>query len=169
MALFGALQTIREQLAGGPEFETAFAHAAEALSAGSPLVDRISRLRVGETVRVELEGGVFSLLQAYESKPSADVKWESHRRFIDLQLVVAGEEGMEVTDIGALTVAEDHTPEKDLILYGSLSGASSLRVGTGQAAIFFPVDAHRPSLAVVGPRLVRKVVVKIPVVKAARV
>jgi len=163
MALFGTLGTVRAQIFDNKRFESALAHAALALVAGNPVSERVARLQVGETLKVELGGGVFALEQAYETKASPDVRWESHRRYIDVQVIVSGEELMEVCDAGMLVVSEDLTPEKDVIFYAPGSPASTLRVGSGDAAVFCPVDAHRPSLAVSEPRLVRKVVVKVPV------
>ena len=164
MALFGTFGTVRAQLFENKHFESAMAHAALALTVGNPVSERVSRLRAGETMKFELGEGVFALEQAYETKASPDVRWESHRRYIDVQVVVSGAELMEVGDAGMLTVSEDLTPEKDVIFYASGAPASMLRMGAGDVAVFFPIDAHRPSLAVSEPRLVRKVVVKVPVV-----
>jgi len=164
MALFGTLGTVRAQLFENKHFESALAHAALALTAGSPVSERVYRLPPGETLKVELGGGVFALEQAYETKASPEVRWESHRRSIDVQVIVSGAELMEVGDTGMLPVSEDLTPEKDVIFYAAGSPGSMLRMGAGDTAVFFPIDAHRPSLAVSEPRLVRKVVVKVPVV-----
>ncbi len=70
---------------------------------------------------------------------------------------------MEATDVKRLEIAEDFTPAKDLLFYQPFDGGSVLRIKAGEAAIFFPADAHMPSLAVGTPSLVRKTVVKIPV------
>lgn len=41
--------------------------------------------------------------------------------------------------------------------------ASLLRLRAGEAAVYFPVDAHMPCLLVDKPAIVRKTVVKVPV------
>jgi beta-galactosidase beta subunit len=41
--------------------------------------------------------------------------------------------------------------------------ASVLRLGAGEAAVFFPVDGHMPSIAIAAPVLVHKSVIKVPV------
>jgi YhcH/YjgK/YiaL family protein len=89
---------------------------------------------------------------------------ESHRKYIDIQVVWAGEEGMAVIDRTRLTVTEDLTPAQDLIFYRDSEAASLLRFGAGEAAVFYPADAHLPGLAIGAPALVRKVVLKVPVV-----
>jgi YhcH/YjgK/YiaL family protein len=42
-----------------------------------------------------------------------------------------------------------------------LAQATLIRVDAGQAALFFPSDAHAPKLAVAAPGPVRKIVVKV--------
>jgi YhcH/YjgK/YiaL family protein len=163
MALFGSLETLSAQLATTPSFERAFAYVAECLRPDSVAHQRLRAVKAGETGRVELGGGVFALEQAYESKPRAEGRWESHHAHIDVQVIVAGEEFMEATDVKRLEIAEDFTPAKDLLFYQPFDGGSVLRIKAGEAAIFFPADAHMPSLAVGTPSLVRKTVVKIPV------
>ena len=45
--------------------------------------------------RYELDGdNMYVLIQEYNTKLKEDAKWEAHRRYIDLQYVVRGAEGM---------------------------------------------------------------------------
>ena len=163
MAVFGSLKTLRSQLASTPAFERAFAYVGECLRQDSPAHRRINAVKVGDTERVELGGGVFALEQAYQSKPRAEGRWESHYAYIDVQVIVEGNELMEVTDVNRLAVHEDRMPAGDVLFYHSFDDGSVLRIETGEAAVFFPVDAHKPSLAAGSSALVRKTVVKIPV------
>lgn len=164
MALFGSLETLRSQLATTPAFQRAFAYAEECLTEGSPAFKRLQAVGVGQTERVELGDGVFALEQAYDSKPPATGRWESHYAYIDVQVIISGDENMEVADVKRLKIDEDFTPAKDLLFYQPFADGSVLRMKAGEAAVFFPVDAHKPSLAVGVPALVRKTVVKVPVV-----
>jgi biofilm protein TabA len=164
MALFGSLATLRRQLPSVPGFAAALDHAAAALDPASVVHRRLAGLAVDQTERIDLAGGAFALEQAYRSKPDTpEARWESHRRYIDVQVVVAGEELMEVTETSGLELAEDLTPGKDLLFYRPWGPGSRLRMAAGGVAVFFPEDAHRPSLAFGAPLLVRKVVVKVPV------
>ncbi|HSY54551.1 MAG TPA: YhcH/YjgK/YiaL family protein [Opitutaceae bacterium] len=164
MAIFGTLDTLRIQLARPEHFTATLAYVAEALQPGSAAQARIGKIAAGTTGRIELDGGAFALEQVYLTKPRTEARWESHRAYIDVQVIVAGEELMEVGDAAQLAVAEDLRPAKDLIFYRPFDGGSVLRVRAGEAAVFFPSDAHLPSLntgAVAA--LVRKTVVKVPV------
>lgn len=164
MAIFGTLETLRKQLARPEHFAAALTYAAEALRPASTTAARIGAFAAGGGGRTELPGGAYALEQAYWTKARPDGRWESHRAFIDVQLVIVGEELMEVADAARLTVAEDLTPGKDLIFYRSFDAGSVLRMRAGEAAVFFPADAHLPSLRVgAEAALVRKAVIKVPV------
>jgi biofilm protein TabA len=163
MALFGSLATLRAQLTQPDRFRAAFAYLDECFRPGSVSFRRLSDIPVGQTERIELEGGMFSMEQVYLGKPRSEGFFESHRAFIDVQVIFSGEEYIEVTDIAHLKVKEDRTPEKDVIIYEMNDAATVLRMRGGEAAIFFPVDGHMPSLAIKEPTIVRKMVVKVPV------
>ena len=146
MALFGSLATVRAQTQHTPGFATAFAYVEELLRAGSPAHARLQAMPTGEVKKIELAGGVFAIEQVYETKPRAEGFFESHRKYIDVQVVVEGEETMELVETSRLEVKDSYQPERDLIIYADFAGASQLRVLPGQAAIFYPVDAHMPTL-----------------------
>ena len=61
MALFGTLPVVRAQLAPSPAFTLALDYVTRCLEPGSPESDRIAAVPEGETVRIELGGGVFAL------------------------------------------------------------------------------------------------------------
>ena len=166
MALFGSLATVRAQLAHAAHFQAAFAYLDECLKPGCPGLARILAVDAGKTERVDLSGGAFALEQAYLTKARAEGFFESHRKFIDIQVVVSGEELLEVSEISRLVVSEDLTPGKDLIKYQTPVAPSVLRLRAGEVAVFFPADGHMPSLAVSAPSLVYKTVVKVPVLGA---
>jgi YhcH/YjgK/YiaL family protein len=108
---------------------------------------------------------VHVLVQSYATKPAAEKKWESHRRYLDVQYIVSGRELITVAPIGALAGATEYNEAKDVINYSGASGeASTLFVEGGQFAIFLPEDGHRPGVAVDATEDVRKVVVKVALV-----
>jgi biofilm protein TabA len=162
MAIFGPFPGVFEQFPATRGFEVGVEYVKRVLTEGSEERGRLFALPIAVTERVGLSDGVFALEEAYLSKSDHEVRWEAHRHYLDLQVVVAGYEVMEVADVGMLSVEEDLSPARDLQYYAGPARASVLRVGEGSAAVFFPVDAHRPGLAAGDPQLVRKVVVKIP-------
>lgn len=155
---------LRRQAPRTAGFVTAFAYVEELLRAGSPIQQRVRALADGEVQKIDLGGGAFVLEQAYETKLRADGFFESHRKYIDVQTIFEGEELMEIAEIGRMTARQPYAAERDLIIYSDTGEASLLRVYPGQAAIFFPDDAHMPTLRIRSePVRVRKCVVKVPV------
>jgi len=164
MALFGSLATVRAQAPQTPGFLAAFAYVEDLLRAGSPAHLRLQGIARGDSHKIELSDGAFAIEQVYDTKSRSEGFFESHRKYIDVQVIVEGDEVMEVIDAARITVREPYNPERDFIAYMDVTDASHLRVKAGQAAIFFPVDVHMPTLrANAAPVLVRKTVVKVPV------
>lgn len=164
MALLGSLSTIRAQAAQMKIFAASFDYLDELFRAGSPAALRLRSAAEGKTQRIDLAGGAFALEQVYHAKARADGFFESHRKYIDVQVVVEGEEVMELAEISRLPVKQAYDAERDVIIYGDYTGASVLRFGAGEAAIFFPVDGHMPALRPgAAANLVRKTVIKVPV------
>ncbi|MCF3652241.1 YhcH/YjgK/YiaL family protein [Synoicihabitans lomoniglobus] len=162
MALWGSLETIEQQLVATPRFAVALNYLREAFDPDSAVHARISGLPVGETQQVELGDGVFAMEQVYESKPREAGRFEAHRDHIDLQAIVAGDEIIEVTTAAELAVTEDAIATRDVRFFADGGPVSSWRMRAGEIAVFFPVDVHKPSLAIDGrPTVVRKTVVKV--------
>ncbi|MGH6629195.1 MAG: YhcH/YjgK/YiaL family protein [Burkholderiales bacterium] len=162
MALFGPFHIVRAQNASKARFAAAFGYVEEMLRPGSLERRRLAGLAASASQRIELAGGAFAIEAAYFTKPRAEGFFESHRKYIDVQVIVEGEELMEVEDIAQLVVAEAYDAERDFIKYAATPAASVLRMRAGDGAIFHPADGHMPSLQWRGPVLVRKTVVKVP-------
>ena len=111
--------------------------------------------------RYELGDGAYALVQEYETMPVAGTPFEAHRRYIDIQALISGDEIIYYANSDQLRPG-NYLSEKDYI--GLEGSGSALAVHAGEFAIFFPQDAHLPSrVTPAGPLPVRKVVVKIPV------
>jgi len=164
MALFGTIATIKAQAPRTPGFLAAYAYLEEVFKAGSAVQSRLLALPEGQSKRIELSDGVYAMEQVYATKPRAEGVFESHRKYIDLQVLLEGEEILEVIDLARVAVRQAYDAERDYALYADHSEGSRLRLKAGEAAVFFPVDVHMPSVRYGDqPVRVRKTVVKIPV------
>lgn len=164
MALFGSHSVVAAQLARFPAFVTALAYLKPFYVRGSAENIRLGAMKEGECLRQDLGDGVHGIEQVYRTRFRGEANYESHRAFIDVQAVIEGEEGIDVTDIVRLSVIEPYDADKDIIRYAPFEFGSWLRVGPGDVAILFPPDGHTPCLHPGRePVLVRKIVVKVPV------
>jgi YhcH/YjgK/YiaL family protein len=164
MSILGSFETVRAQSPRNAGFDAAFAYAREILREGSAARVRLFAVEPGTASRVELGNGVFAMEQAYFTKPRAEGFFESHRRLIDVQVVVAGREVIEVIDAARSTVQVPYDEGRDFTHHADTAGASIARLEAGDVAVFFPADVHMPGLrAGSEAALVRKTVVKVPV------
>lgn len=111
--------------------------------------------------RYELDGPrLVAIVQQYMTKPLAQAAFETHQRYTDIQYVVSGSELMGYGPVAEMTVREAYNPQRDVAFHDG-TGRGFVRADAGTFAIFYPHEAHAPSLAVDQPALVRKVVLKV--------
>lgn len=93
---------------------------------------------------------------------------EAHRRYLDVQFLVAGSELIGVSTAPAdLRVQQPYDEERDIVFYQDAPHESQLLMQPGNFAVFYPQDIHRPNGMLEAPQAIRKVVVKIPVADLA--
>ena len=112
----------------------------------------------------QLTSRVKAIVSEYETKVKNDVGFEAHKKNIDIQYLLKGEERIACMPIEKLTETEPYSEEKDAAFYAAEGvAAQTMTIGSGYFAIFFPQDGHMPQLCVDKPQMVKKVVVKVAV------
>ncbi len=165
MAVLGSYGDLSELFRELPLFAEAFEYLRHCFTKGTAEHARLFAMAEGSAYRQELREGAYAMESVYTTRPRGDCFFESHRRYIDVQALVEGEEAIELLPIDRLRLVAEYVPEKDLVKYADSDFASRLRLVPGELAIFFPPDGHMPCLRVAEsrPALVRKTVVKVPV------
>jgi YhcH/YjgK/YiaL family protein len=164
MAIIGSFAAVRAQAPQTAGFSAAFSYVEDLLREDSPARARLRAIAPGASGRIELAGGAYAVEQVYATRPRAEGFFESHRQYIDVQVVVEGEERIEVVDAGRIAGKTPYSAEKDVIIYHDAADATEVRLPAGDVAIFFPIDVHMPCLRLrADASLVRKTVVKVPV------
>ncbi len=109
--------------------------------------------------RHDVEGDeLFCLIQDYNTK--SEGKLEAHNKYIDIQVVIRGNERIAYAERSVLTADGDFNDESDIGFFGGSGDPVFLR--EGDFAVFFPGDAHAPGLTAKGESSrVRKAVFKI--------
>ncbi len=85
--------------------------------------------------------------------------WESHRKVIDLQYVIQGAEKISVFPVAQAKVTTPYDEAKDVARYEAEGTVYTATPGT--FFLFFPGDAHRPSIKADGYDKDKKIVIKI--------
>ncbi len=112
--------------------------------------------------RYEIDGNsVYASVQTYETK--LDAKYESHRNYIDIQYMIKGCEKIGVTDLNNCKTCIPYDSERDLEFYDINCKEEYLDLPEETFVVFYPHDAHKPSIAIDKQTIVKKVVVKVKI------
>ncbi len=111
--------------------------------------------------RLELAGDrIVALPQRYLTRELHECRWEAHRRYIDIQYIVTGQERIGWALNTTLEPATALDEAKDVVFYTGSGDTITLR--EGMFAVFFPHDAHMPCMQVrERAQQVRKIVMKV--------
>ena len=105
------------------------------------------------------EENIFALVSEYQTKLEPEGKLEAHKKYIDVQYVISGEELMGYVPLGNQQILEPYKEENDIVFY---TGDNSFtKVSEGMFAIFFPEDVHMPGIASSKSSSVKKLVIKV--------
>ncbi|MGD1041452.1 MAG: YhcH/YjgK/YiaL family protein [Sedimentisphaerales bacterium] len=105
----------------------------------------------------------YYTIQRYATKPLNEGNLEAHRKYIDIQFLLEGQELLGYAPLKGLTIAEVYNPQKDIAFFNTPKEITKVKLEPGLFCILFPDDAHLPCRQLAGPTEVRKVVVKIQI------
>lgn len=109
----------------------------------------------------ELEGEhLFVAVSEYYGKQQEDARYEAHKKYIDIQYVIEGEELIGLTTHDKAEEVEPYNEEKDIAFYRSDEG-KLLMANPDRFFVFFPEDVHQPSIIAGDSVLIKKAVVKV--------
>ena len=120
--------------------------------------------------RYDIDGDdIFALISEYQTKAESEGKLEAHRKYIDVQYIINGEELIGYAPLGNPAFAEapsgkqeileSYNEENDIEFF--LGEKVFIKVTEGMFAIFFPEDAHMPGINANGKSSVKKLVIKV--------
>src|SRR5205823_949045 len=112
--------------------------------------------------RYDIDGDdVFALVQTYDTVPSTEKKYESHRVYADIQYVAEGSELIYYTPIAGLRPTMAYDEVKDYLLYSDPVAATPLLLEPGCFAIFYAQDGHKPGCVHNAANRIKKAVIKV--------
>ena len=103
----------------------------------------------------QLSPRVKAIVSEYETKVKNEVGYEAHRKNIDIQYLLKGEERIACLPIEKLKETTPYSEEKDAAFYTASIQPQEMTIGGGYFAIFFPQDGHMPQLSVSEPMMVK--------------
>lgn len=88
---------------------------------------------------------VFILVNEYETNLQPKTQYENHHEYVDIQLLLQGQEDIGYAEVSELKPVKSYDSEQD---YELLEGEGNLlTLHYGSFIIFFPGEAHQPGIA----------------------
>ena len=112
--------------------------------------------------KINLSEGIYAVINEYESEDIKNKFIECHKIYIDIHIVIEGEEQIGICNKTNCIVLEEYDKEKDL---EKLEGKIDfITLKKNFFAIFYPQDGHVPGLRIEGSNenKIKKVVFKVP-------
>ena len=106
---------------------------------------------------------VKAIVSEYETKMENENGYEAHRKNIDIQYLLSGEERIACLPIERSKETKSYNEETDAAFYSADLMPQEMTIGNGYFAIFFPQDGHMPQLCINEPDMVKKVVIKVEI------
>ena len=114
--------------------------------------------------RYDVDGdNIYAIVMTYETKTVEELKFEGHKKYIDIQLLLNGQEYMDVSLDKDLVVDTPYSRQNDVVLFAQPKYSASVLLKSGNFAIAFPDDIHQPGRMVEQAGQVRKMVIKVRV------
>ncbi|WP_318367277.1 YhcH/YjgK/YiaL family protein [Enterobacter sp.] len=113
------------------------------------------------TGKHDIDGSrLFFLLSEDMTQPFAERRAEYHARYLDIQIVLKGQEGMTFSTLPHGTPDTDWLADKDIAFLPAGDQEKNVVLSEGDFVVFYPGEVHKPLCAVGEAAQVRKVVVK---------
>ena len=111
--------------------------------------------------KYEIDGEpIYVSIQEYETKSYMDCRFETHKRYADIQCILQGKEQIWVTEQPLPTPDTKYDPKADIRFWKD-GKASLLDLHAGELVILLPGEAHKPCVRSGGVGKVKKAVFKI--------
>ena len=107
---------------------------------------RLSRENAPDGKYVIEGDDLFINVISFETKTAADSLFETHKDYIDIQMMMEGEEWIGFAPKSELSVTKPYTP--DCELYSMLDTFDRVRIREDKLCIIFPDEPHAPGIAV---------------------
>lgn len=110
----------------------------------------------------EIDGGrLFVNVVEYETTTPENRFWEAHKDYLDVHVMLCGQEQIDVNFIGNMRQKEYVEKDDFLPLEGEKNGNVILR--SGDFLVCYPSDGHRTAVAAEAPEWIKKAIFKVRV------
>lgn len=122
----------------------------------------LAELPVG---RIDITDKIYMNVDEFETVPAGEKQAEMHQQYCDVQLLIRGQEAIEVGVLLAdLATFDAYREDADYQLTPEIAHKTTLYLEPKMFAVFYPGEPHKPGCNVgASAQRIKKLVVKIPV------
>ncbi|GEM_PF-171044 len=123
----------------------------------------LSQFKKGELPldRYDLGNNLFINVESYETKDRRTRRFEVHKKYIDIQCILEGEEIIEISDKDMILVNK-YDENRDIAFYRSYTKGEEFRMKEGECLVIPQNEIHMPCLISDTKSTVKKAVIKVP-------
>ncbi len=113
--------------------------------------------------RIDIDGdNMWCNVAKYNVEAKDEIKYEAHRKYADVQVMIEGEEIIGYSNLSDCTITEDFNGDNDISFMTSDKGVM-MPLRKGFFMVLFPEDAHAPCLKSDGAEFAHKLVFKVKI------
>lgn len=162
MAIIDTLENLKFYLPNSLIFNQAIDYLEKSATFGTDINSRIANLHIDAFERININEHIFALEQKFYTKNRNDCFLESHKKYVDIQLIIDGEELMEHSSQIDSRVITSHNKENDMVKYKNFYDTNKILLKPNEFAIYFPQDIHMGCQKFKDKTLCLKTVLKVP-------
>lgn len=120
---------------------------------------------MGDLEKAEFKSGRFEINEnkefgidlEYHTKEESEGLWEAHRQYLDIHVILEGEEIIHINDISKMKSSRDYEPDYELF-----EGEKdlSIKLVKGEFLVLFPHEVHKTGVKCSESSLIKKKVYK---------
>ncbi|PNS13304.1 YhcH/YjgK/YiaL family protein [Mixta theicola] len=116
----------------------------------------------GEPGRYDLQGDdIYMNVMHFATQPADTKRAELHQEFIDIQILLEGEEMIHYGLVNSARQCDEWHREEDYQLCDVIQNPQYVTLRAGMFAVFFPGEPHKPGLQVNQSCAIKKAVIKV--------
>lgn len=110
-----------------------------------------------------IEGdNIFMNVMSFATQPAENKKFELHRNYIDVQILLQGQERIDFSTLNQAVAPTEYDERDDYQLCEEVTNLQSVELTAGMFAIFMPNEPHKPGIiASTGTTTLKKAVIKV--------
>lgn len=118
---------------------------------------------VNSDTKIKVNEEFFYTVQRYFTRAENTCPLESHRRYVDIQIMLKGKEYIDFSDISRLRIKESYNWEKDVTFWNIPERMGRTMLSKGDIIVLYPENAHRGGISIWEDKEVLKIVGKVRV------